>query len=98
VQPSSAQQSDEDIEHLLLADVLERLQLFIDRTTVAGRERPLAERGGKVVGDGGTIRHWDGSSWMIQVGPGASHLMAVSGTDRAVWAVGEKGSVLRLSR
>lgn len=48
------------------------------------------------VGDGGTIVHWDGTTWSLQPSGTSVTLYGVHGTgDRDVWAVGEAGTTLR---
>jgi hypothetical protein len=47
------------------------------------------------VGSGGSIRHWDGSSWTEEVSPTTSSLFEIWGSAADnVWAVGAQGAVV----
>ena len=48
------------------------------------------------VGDGGTIRKWNGSTWTAQPSGTTQHLTSVWGADASnVWAVGLSGTILQ---
>ncbi len=48
------------------------------------------------VGNGGTIRKWDGTTWSAQTSGTTNHLRAVWGSDVSnVWAVGDGGTILK---
>lgn len=48
------------------------------------------------VGNGGTIRKWDGTTWSGQTSGTTNHLRAVWGSDASnVWAVGDGGTILK---